>query len=86
MTNRQKQNLLQYLGYYEGIPDDIWGDKSRSATEAFQRDYQLTVDGIFGNRTREAVLAVQRLSGIPETGAVGPLTWNAIVNLYNEYR
>lgn len=46
----------------------------------------ITVDGIFGNRTREAVLAVQRLSGIPETGAVGPLTWNAIVNLYNEYR
>ena len=46
----------------------------------------ITVDGIFGNRTREAVLAVQRLSGIPETGAVGPLKWNAIVNLYNEYR
>ena len=46
----------------------------------------ITSDGIFGERTKEAVIAVQRLSGIPQTGAVGPLTWNAIVNLYNEYR
>ena len=46
----------------------------------------ITVDGVFGERTREAVLAVQRLSGIEQTGVVGPLTWNAIVNLYNEYR
>lgn len=58
MTNKQKQNLLQYLGYYQGIPDDIWGDQSRSATEAFQRDYQLTVDGIFGNATAARILEV----------------------------
>lgn len=46
----------------------------------------ITVDGIYGDRTRDAVIAVQRLSGLEQTGAVGPLTWNAIVNLYNEYR
>ncbi len=46
----------------------------------------ITVDGIYGNRTRNAVLAVQRISDILETGEVGPVTWNAIVNLYNEYR
>jgi peptidoglycan hydrolase-like protein with peptidoglycan-binding domain len=46
----------------------------------------ITVDGIYGNQTRDAVIAVQKLSGIEQTGAVGPLTWNAIVNLYNEYR
>lgn len=46
----------------------------------------VTVDGIYGEKTKAAVTAVQRLSGIPETGSVGPLTWNAIVNLYNEYR
>lgn len=46
----------------------------------------ITVDGIYGDRTKAAVTAVQRLSGIPQTGSVGPLTWNAIVNLYNEYR
>lgn len=46
----------------------------------------ITVDGIYGERTKDAVEAVQRLSGLPVNGSVGPLTWNAIVNLYNEYR
>lgn len=46
----------------------------------------ITADGIYGERTKAAVQAVQKLSGLPQTGAVGPLTWNAIVNLYNEYR
>ncbi len=44
------------------------------------------VDGVYGNSTRQAVQAIQRLVGQEPTGAVGPLTWNAIVNLYNEYR
>lgn len=46
----------------------------------------ITVDGIYGNATKSAVTAVQKIAGLPQTGAVGPLTWNAIVNLYNEYR
>ncbi len=46
----------------------------------------VTVDGIYGEQTKAAVRAIQRLSGIEESGVVGPLTWNAIVNLYNEYR
>ncbi len=46
----------------------------------------VTVDGIFGSGTQEAVRAIQRLSGQNPNGAVGPLTWNAIVNLYNQYR
>lgn len=44
------------------------------------------VDGIYGESTKDAVQAIQRLVGQDPTGAVGPLTWNAIVNLYNEYR
>ncbi|MBQ5824233.1 MAG: peptidoglycan-binding protein [Clostridia bacterium] len=44
------------------------------------------VDGIYGNSTAQAVKSIQRLVGQEPTGAVGPLTWNAIVNLYNEYR
>ena len=32
MTAKQKQNILQYLGYYSGIPDDIWGEQSKAAT------------------------------------------------------
>ncbi len=44
------------------------------------------VDGIYGTSTKYAVQSIQRLVGQEPTGAVGPLTWNAIVNLYNEYR
>lgn len=47
---------------------------------------RVAVDGVYGNETRNAVIAVQKLSGLEQTGAVGALTWNAIVNLYNEYR
>ena len=51
MTVRQKQCLLAYLGYYAGEIDGIWGDASRKATEAFQREHQLTADGVFGDDT-----------------------------------
>ena len=47
---------------------------------------RVEVDGDYGEGTRAAVLAVQRINGLPQTGQVGPLTWNAIVNMYNEYR
>lgn len=46
----------------------------------------VTVDGDFGPRTKSAVEAVQRISGLEPTGQVGPVTWNAIVDLYERYR
>lgn len=46
----------------------------------------VTVDGYYGDQTRNAVLAVQRLEGIEQNGQVGVLTWNAIINLYNQFR
>ena len=58
MTNKQKQCLLAYLGYYNGQIDDIWGDQSRQATEAFQGDYEIKVDGVFGNGTLNRILEV----------------------------
>lgn len=58
MTIKQKQCLLAYRGYYTGNIDGIWGGQSQKATEAFQRDYQLTVDGIFGPATEEKILSV----------------------------
>lgn len=58
MTAKQKQCLLTYLGYYTGPIDGIWGDKSRQATEAFQRDYQLTVDGVFRGATVQRIREV----------------------------
>ena len=71
MTNRQKQNLLQYLGYYEGRPDGIWGDLSRRATEAFQSDYlpPASVDGIFGPITETRILEVIASGEHPQTDA-----------------
>lgn len=44
------------------------------------------VDGYYGEETKKAVLAVQKLEGIEQNGQVGVLTWNAIVNLYNQFR
>lgn len=58
MTNKQKQCLLAYLGYYDGKIDGIWGEKSRQATEAFQGDYEIKVDGVFGNGTLNRILEV----------------------------
>lgn len=56
MTVKQKQNLLAYLGYYDGSIDGAWGKKSKSATEAFQRDFgNLEVDGICGSKTMSAL-------------------------------
>lgn len=58
MTLKQKQALLAYLGYYGGQLDGEWGEQSQRATEAFQRDYQMTMDGIFGIGTEQRILAV----------------------------
>ena len=56
MTIKQKQCLLAYLGYYTGSVDGLWGEQSRGATEAFQRDFTgLTVDGAAGEETQKAL-------------------------------
>ena len=56
MTDKQKQCLLVYLGYDTGGVDGIWGDKSRQATEAFQRDFGgISVDGVAGEETEKAL-------------------------------
>lgn len=58
MTNKQKQCLLYFLGYYVGEIDGEWGPLSKTATKAFQKDYGLTPDGIFGNDTETRILTV----------------------------
>ena len=58
MTDKQKQHLLGYLGYYTGIPDGIWGRLSREATLAFQAGYGLEQDGVFGPETEKRILEV----------------------------
>lgn len=56
MTDKQKQHLLGYLGYYAGVPDGIWGRLSGEATRAFQAGYALEPDGIFGPATEKRIL------------------------------
>ena len=56
MTNKQKQLLLAFLGYYEGRLDGIFGPESQAATRAFQEAFGgLAVDGICGTETEKAL-------------------------------
>jgi peptidoglycan hydrolase-like protein with peptidoglycan-binding domain len=45
----------------------------------------IAVDGVYGPQTAAAVRAFQGISGIPQLGEVGPLTWTALVEQYNRY-
>ncbi|MBO5953125.1 MAG: peptidoglycan-binding protein [Oscillospiraceae bacterium] len=58
MTNKQKQCLLQYLGYYTGLIDGDFGPASKQATKDFQADYGLDADGIFGPLTEARIREV----------------------------
>ena len=84
MTIKQKQCLLLYLGYYTGAVDGIWGNNSRCATEAFQRNYGLTVDGIFGIGTEARIREVVASGELPQQPQDTPETeggadwWKAI--------
>ena len=65
MTIKQKQCLLEYLGYYApensgkvNNVDGVWGPKTEAATKAFQEDYGLIADGDFGPLTEKEILEV----------------------------
>ena len=60
MTIKQKQCLLEYLGYYDpensnevNNVDGLWGPASEGATRKFQSDYGLDADGIATIETQE---------------------------------
>lgn len=53
MTDKQKQNLLAYLGYYVGEIDGIFGQMSKTATRAFQADYGLEATGVVDQQTEK---------------------------------
>jgi peptidoglycan hydrolase-like protein with peptidoglycan-binding domain len=56
MTNKQKQNLLQFLGLYDGAIDGIWGPASRNALTEFQRSSGISATGDADIITLEALL------------------------------
>lgn len=49
--NKQVQQKLKNLGYYNGAIDGIFGTKTVQAVKNFQRDYGLAVDGVVGPKT-----------------------------------
>lgn len=55
MTNKQKQCLLFYLGYYTGSIDGKIGIRSKNATKKFQEDFGIIVDGSIGKETEKAL-------------------------------
>lgn len=79
MTNKQKQCLLEYLGYYspensKGVNnvDGIWGAASKEATKKFQGDYNLEVDGIFGPDTEK------RAKEVIANGELPKINWDDV--------
>ena len=56
MTDKQKQHLLAYLGYYVGEVDGKFGQLSKVACKAFQTDFGgIAVDGKCGPETQKAL-------------------------------
>lgn len=60
---RQIQTKLKEKGYDPGAVDGIFGEKTRKAVIAFQKDYGLTQDGIAGPNTLKA-LGITSSSGL----------------------
>lgn len=79
MTVKQKQCLLEYLGYYDpensnrmNNVDGLWGPASENATRRFQRDYGLAMDGIFGPMTEAKIKEVIASGELPK------VNWNEV--------
>jgi hypothetical protein len=66
-ADRQKvteaQTALLTLGYAQVKVDGIWGPATKSAVEAFERDYGLPVTGDINERTLRELMAVARPAG-----------------------
>ena len=57
MTLKQVQNLLQYLDYYKGTPDDKYGPLTLDAITKFQTVYgKMGVDGVHSPQLEAALI------------------------------
>ncbi len=77
-----------YPGYFltQGAVGDNVSDLQRylrTISETLGNIPQVTVDGIYGENTRDAVSVFQSIYGLTVTGAVGPVTWQKIAEIYD---
>lgn len=86
MTEKQRQHLLAYLGYYVGDVDGEWGTLSRTACKAFQKDFGgIDVDGFGGPETDKALIHAiaygslrREEQAVPESGTSTGTFWDGI--------
>lgn len=78
MTTVQSQRQLQYLGYYTGRIDGIFGEKTLAAIKEFQKENGLTVDGKFGihsqTKSMQLIVGFQKVVGANVDGYAGSET------------
>lgn len=77
-----------YPGYFlsEGLRNESVGDLQTYLStigSVFPEIPQIPITNYYGTQTRDAVFAFQRLFGLPENGAVGPVTWYYIAREYD---
>jgi N-acetylmuramoyl-L-alanine amidase len=57
------QARLQYIGYYNGKIDGVFGWGTYWALRNFQKDYSLDIDGLAGLKTRQKLVDVSKFDG-----------------------
>lgn len=69
LTTRRAQELLELLGYNPGAIDGVYGRRTKTAIESFQREEGLSVDGLLSEELSDHLgLALARRA----TGRSGP--------------
>ena len=78
------------LAYPDAISEGDEGEKVtilqfiiNVISEFYPEIPSVTIDGVFGPATRNAVIQFQKNNGLPETGVVGDITWDA---MYRQYK
>lgn len=62
---KRLQSKLKSLGYLTGKADGIFGQKTKSAVIAFQRQHKLTQDGIAGEKTQRLLYSADAKKYVP---------------------
>lgn len=53
---QELQGRLDFLGYYEGEIDGVFGSKTRNAVTTFQQQFGMKADGIVGTKTKQMLM------------------------------